>query len=199
MFDKLLKLANLLDKTGHQLIADEVDAIAKNAMPLTDEQIDENVEKYFNDPDIQERNLIEKEYGLDEDDMFGLEHTPFNGFKWNYEGFPKEHAADFKPLERYQTVIGENEDPEESFTGDGGTWELEGMYPTAAGATKGTFQAVYRFVPEKEIAKRNQPQDPDILRILNAPDDEVEAIELPDDAIEVIEEEPKSRGGVNLF
>lgn len=196
MLDKLLKLANDLDNANLHIIANEVDAIAKTAIELTPEkekELEDSVDKYFADPIKQEKNKTETEYGLDDEGKFGLEPTEWNGFKLNYEGYPKEFEAEAKPTRRYQTVIlSETEidsapdaidDAEED-----GKWELQGLYDTPTGATTGFAQAVYLFTSNKEIARQHE-----MKKLLN----EIEATEQPEDTIEV--EEVPSVGGVKLF
>lgn len=194
MLNKLLRLANKLDKAGYPAIADEIDFLVKAAAELTPEQekaLEESVERYFANPEKQERNLIEQEYGLDQDDMFGLEPTPWHGHKWSYEGFPRDNGEHFKKFERYQTlIVDDGEEAPEKIDDhvEGGVWEREQVFDKPKGASKGKYQAVYRFVPYKEIAKRMQPKEdyPELREILEAPD-EVETLEAPEDVVEVKE------------
>lgn len=205
MLNKLLRLANQLDKAGFTLIADEVDSLAKTAADLSPEkekELDESVDRYFGDADRQERNLMEQEYGLDQDDMFGLERAPWHGNKWSYEGFPRDKAEHFKKFERYQTVIGEDGEAPESIEDplEGGVWEREQVFDKPEHASKGKYQAVYRFVPLKEQAERMQPkEDNPFIRMIMEQPDEVEVPEAPEDVIETKEVPKQHGGGVKLF
>lgn len=196
MFKQLLRLANLLDKEGFQLVADEVDALVKSAIPRSDEEIDKDVERYFADPEIQERNAIEAKY-LNEEQM--LERTPFLGYKYNYEGYPDWFAEDAKPVERYHTVItSEQTIPMDHVFQDDGTWELMARQGNGDGMT----QAVYHFksLKDSEREKERAPFRAEIEKMLAEPDD-TEVTEMPEDTLEVAEEAPKKEhgGGVKLF
>lgn len=203
LITRLAKLANELDMLD-PVVADEIDTIIRNAVQLPPEkekELDEQIDSYFADTARQERNLMEKEYGLDEDDMFGLEPVPWHGHKWSYEGFPKDKAEHFKRFERYQTVIADGDEAPESIEDpvEGGVWEREQVFDKPEGATKGTHQAVYRFVPSKELSKRLEPKEDDsaLRRLLDEPD-EVEVTEEPEDIVES-KEKPPAGGGVHLF
>ena len=193
MLNKLLKLANRLDKIGYSTVADEIDALAKLAAELTPEkekELDESVDKYFADPEIQERNRIEREYGLDEDDKFGLETNAWFGYKWSYEGYPREFAEHAKPFKRYHTILIDDntaaamiiEDKDEN-----GKWVNIKSYP---GPTNDSmYQQVMQFKSNNEVEK--EPLSLDLQKLFDAPD-------VPDE-IEVIEDSDKGHGGVKLF
>lgn len=206
MLKQLFRLANLLDREGFQTIADEVDALIKAASGRTDEEIDKSVDEYFANPEIQERNQIEREYGLDEDDMFGLERTPWHGYKYNYEGIPaKDKNSDFfKPFTRYHTVIvkDDEQEPPDEIPDTDGVWQFEQLGPAPEGSTYGGNTFTYRFVSNKEKEKEKEmaPFKAEIEKMLAEPDEEI--TELPEEAVEVVEEEtPKKQhgGGVKLF
>jgi len=215
MINRLLKLANRLDNIGQSMVADKVDEIAKKAVELSPErekEIEESWEKYYADPEKQERNQIEQEYGIgvftpedapDYEDraFFGLEPSPWHGHKWSYEGYPSDKAGHFKKFERYQTVIADSADLPKTIDDpvEGGVWEREQVFDKPEGATKGKYQVVYRFVDNKELAKRKETVDPELQRFLDKLDkEEIEAVEKPEDIVEVEEEKPHG-GGTKLF
>lgn len=204
MIKKLLKLANKLDLNGYFLIADEIDLVIKNAFGLSPErekEIEDSWEKYYADPEIQDKNLIEKEYGLgvfsDDENSFGLEPKPWHGFKWSYEGFPKDKSEHFEKFERYQTVINDDanmpetiEDPDEN-----GIWIREQVFDKPEGTTKGQFQTVYKFVsPEREHNKRELWGIDEPVNYPNEGKEEVEVTELSDDSLL-----SRNQGGLKLF
>ena len=178
MLIKLYKLANKLDKTGNTSIADEIDVIIKSAIELTPEkerQIEESIDKYYADPEIQEKNQIERDYGLgvfsdDEDDLGGLEPKPWHGHRWSYEGFPKGADEYFKKFERYQTVIGNDSNLPEKINdpAEGGVWVRENVFDRPNSLSKNDeFQTVYRFVDTaKEQRKKEIWGDDDVVEDL---------------------------------
>lgn len=203
MLNKLIRLANLLDKEGYSLVADEIDNIIRNAAPLTDEEIDKSVEEYFNNPEIQERNRIEREHGLDEDDMFGLEKDKWHGFKYSFEGVPKSMKSLAKPATRYQTVIPQEGEELVSVIKDpDGMWFLCGNDLRPAPVDIVDPPPVYMFKSNKDLQKEEEqaPFKAEVEKMLAEMPDEVEVAETPEDILEV-EEAPKKPygGGVKLF
>ena len=222
MLTKLFKLANRLDRSGNTSVADEVDTIIKNAIELSPErekEIEESWNRYYDDPEKQEKNQIEQDYGLgvfsdDENDFGGLEPTPWHGHRWSYEGFPKGsggkgHADGFKKFERYQTVIGDDSNLPEKIDdpAEGGFWIREQIFDRPNSLSKNDeFQTVYRFVdPAKEQRKKELWGDDDNTELSDfingINEDDVETPEEIEDVVEVTEPMPSGSGvgGVKLF
>lgn len=215
MLKQLYKLANRLDKGGFVAAADEVDAIIKKAVDLTPErerEIEESWDRYFADPEKQEKNLIEQEYGLgvfsdDEDDFMGLESKPWHGFKWTYDGFPKNQAEHFKKFERYQTVISDDDNLPETIDdpAEGGTWVREVTFDKPEGVTKGNFQTVYRFIDTAKEQRRKElwgddEVSPETQALIDSDDEEsIDVAEEPAETVEAKESPKQHGGGTMLF
>jgi len=201
MLKQLFRLANLLDREGFRVIADEVDNLIKSAIPRSDEEIDKSVEEYFSNPEIQERNQIEREYGLDEDDMFGLEASPWHGYKYNYEGVPaKDKGSDFfKPFERYHTVIvkDDEQEPPDEIPETDGVWQFEQLGAAPEDSTYGGNTFTYRFRSNKDKAKAKEREE--LIKEIVTPEPDEEVTELPKNVVEVEEASKKQHGGVKLF
>lgn len=210
MLNKLLKLANRLDKNGLSRIANEIDELAKIAgdlSPEDEEKIDEKTDDQAEDPEWKEKQIVEEEYGLNDDDMFGIEPSKWHNFKWSFEGYPKDKEQYFKPHTRYQTVILDGEDAPEELDdqNEGGKWELQEIFDKPTNASLGEGMVVYKFLPFKEQIKRMGPDEalsPEAQQIL---DDEIESTE---DVIDTDEKpspdteddiKDNSKGGVHLF
>lgn len=204
MLKQLFRLANLLDREGFQIVADEVDDLIKSAIPRSDEEIDKSVEEYFADKGKQRRNRVEQALGLDEEGMYGLEPDEWHGFEYNFEGAPREQSANLKPLKRYHTILVHNDlDPEapEKFVDPDGVWALEFTTEIPEAAGVGHLAYTYSFTSNKDLkAKEERAGDVAELQKMLAEPDDVETTEMPEDVVET-EEVPKKQhgGGVNLF